>query len=151
MYRFILYFTSKDMKMNWFLLALIAMFSFAGITIFQKYLLNFGIHPITFGFYLMGFSFVGFLITAFIQKQNLAIYPSWIILLILAALFVLIGNLAATNSFKETPNPGYTQAIFSAAGVVVLLLSIFLFKSELSLIKVVGIILTTIGVILIGF
>ncbi len=137
--------------MDWFLLAFISLFLFAGVTLVQKHLLNLGIHPITFGLYLMAFAFIGFLITAIITKQNMIIPNVWVIFLILAGLLALFGNLAATYSFKLAANPGYTQAIISASGIVILFSSIFLFKSELTPIKLIGVLLTTIGVILLGW
>mgnify|MGYP001566601525 FL=1 len=137
--------------MNWFWLAFISLFLFAGVTLVQKRLLNLGIHPVIFGLYLMAFAFIGFLATAIITKQKIMIPNAWIILLILAGLLALFGNLAATYSFKFAANPGYTQAIISASGIAILFASVFLFKSELTTIKLIGVLLTTIGVILIGW
>ena len=139
------------MKMGWFLLAFISLFLFAGVTLVQKHLLNLGIHPITFGLYLMAFAFIGFLLTAIVTKQNIIVPNMWIIFLILAGVLALFGNLAATYSFKFAENPGYTQAIISASGVAVLFASIFLFKSELTPLKLVGVLLTTIGIIFLGW
>ncbi|KHO55503.1 MAG: hypothetical protein QT10_C0001G0107 [archaeon GW2011_AR19] len=137
--------------MNWFLLAFASLFMFAGITLIQKHLLNLGIHPIIFGLYLMAFTFALFLITAIVTKQNIIVPNIWIIFLILAGVLALFGNLAATYSFKFAENPGYTQAIISASGVAVLFASIFLFKSELTPLKLVGVLLTTIGIIFLGW
>ena len=137
--------------MEWFLLALLGLFFFAGITLIQKHLLNLGIHPVTFGVYLMGLGFVAFLITAFITKQSLTVPGNWWMFLVIIAVLALAANLLATYSFKLAPNPGYAQAIISASSVVVLVVSLFLFKSELSLIKIIGVILTIIGIFLIGF
>lgn len=139
------------MKMDWFWLAFISLFLFAGVTLVQKHLLNLGIHPIIFGLYLMAFAFIGFLVTAIVTKQEIIIPNIWIIFLILAGVLALFGNLAATYSFKLAANPGYTQAIISASGIVILFSSIFLFKSELTAIKLVGVLLTTVGVILLGW
>lgn len=124
---------------------------FAGITLIQKYLLNLGIHPIIFGLYLMAFTFIGFLITAIITKQKVIVPNIWILFLILAGVLALFGNLAATFSFKFAENPGYVQAIISASGVAVLFASIFLFKAELTPLKLVGVLLTTLGIILLGW
>lgn len=137
--------------MDWFLLAFISLFLLAGLTLVQKHLLNLGIHPIIFGLYLMAFAFIGFLITAIITKQKMTVPNAWIIFLILAGILALFGNLAATFSFKLAANPGYTQAIISASGIVVLFAAIFLFKSELTMIKLIGVLLTTIGVVLLGW
>ena len=137
--------------MNWFLLAFASLFMFAGITLIQKHLLNLGIHPIIFGLYLMAFTFALFLITAIVTKQNIIVPNIWIIFLILAGVLALFGNLVATYSFKFAENPGYTQAIISASGVAVLFASIFLFKSELTPLKLVGVLLTTIGIIFLGW
>ena len=137
--------------MNWFLLAFMALFLLAGITLIQKHLLNLGIHPVVWGLYLTLFSFIGFLLTATITKQKIVIPNIWIMFLILAGILALVANLAATYSFKLALNPGYTQAIISASGVIVLFASLFLFKSEINFIKLIGVFLTIIGVILLGW
>ncbi len=134
----------------WFPLAILALLFFAAITLIQKHLLNIGIHPVIFGLYLMGFSFIAFLITSISMKQSLTIPKSWIFWLAVLGIIALAGNLAATYSFQKTPNAGYTQAIISASAVLVLITSIFLFNSEFSWLKVLGIALTIIGVIIIG-
>ena len=138
------------MKMSWFLLAISALVLFAGLVLVQKHLLNLGINPIVWGFYLMGLTFIGFLITSIMTKQKLTIPSAWWIFLILAAVITLLANIASTYSFQSAPNPAYTQAIISASGILVLFISIFLFKSEITLIKSIGVILITIGVILLG-
>ena len=138
------------MKMEWFWLAFLSLFMFAGMTLIQKYLLNLGMHPIIFGLYLEGFAFIGLFIAALATNQRLTIPSLWVVFLIFAAIFSIIAIISSTFSFKLSPNPGYTQAIISASAVVILIASVFLFKSELTIIKTVGIILTVIGVILLG-
>ncbi len=137
--------------MGWFILAVAGMLMFVGLTLIQKHLLNLGIHPIIFGLYLMGFTFITFLITSIVTKQKLTIPSNWIIFLVIAAIFALVANITATYSFQQSPNPGYTQAIVSASGVGVLIGSVFLFSSEITLLRTIGLILTTLGVILIGW
>src|SRR3989344_4959223 len=134
----------------WFPLALLALFFFAAITLIQKHLLNQGIHPIIFGLYLMGFSFIAFLIAAIFMKQSFAVPKSWVFWLAILGIIALLGNLAATYSFQKVPNAGYTQAIISASAIVVLVASIFLFNSEFSWLQALGVMLTIIGVIIIG-
>ena len=134
----------------WFLLAVLALFFFAAITLIQKHLLNLGIHPVIFGLYLMGFSFIAFLLTAILMKQSFAIPKSLILWLAILGVIALAGNLAVTYSFQKVPNAGYTQAIISASAVLVLLSSIAIFNSEFSWLKVIGVMLTIIGVIIIG-
>ena len=137
--------------MEWYSLALISMIGFSLITLIQKYLLNWGIHPIVFGFYLLLFGTIGFFITASVKKQSLAIPHLWLILLIAAGIIALIANITATTSFQSTPNIGYTQIIVSASGIVIFLASFILFDSKFDLTKTIGVILATIGLVIMGF
>ena len=134
----------------WFLFALASLFFFTAITLIQKHLLNLGITPMTFGLYLMGFSFLAFIIATFIFKQQLTIPSSWIFWLIILGVLSLGGTLTAAYSFQQAPNPSYTQAIIAADAVTVLIGSILIFNSEFTWLKVLGVALTIIGVIIIG-
>ena len=113
------------MKMGWFLLAFISLFLFAGVTLVQKHLLNLGIHPITFGLYLMAFAFIGFFINSDSNQTKYYSSKHLDYLSYSCRSSCSFGNLAATYSFKLAENPGYTQAIISASGIVILFASIF--------------------------
>jgi drug/metabolite transporter (DMT)-like permease len=95
------------MKMTWFILAIIGLFIFAGMTLVQKHLLNLGIHPVTFGLYIMGFSFVGFVLTTLVTKQAFVVPGSWIPFLVLVGVLSVFGTIVAAYAFKLASNPGY--------------------------------------------
>ncbi len=137
--------------MNWFTLAIFALPLFAVMTLIQKHVLNQGTTPIVVGVYLQGISFIFFLIMALIKKESLKLSFSSISFMILAGLFALIAMILTITSFQTSPNPGYTQAIISANAILVLFCSWILFSSEISSIKLVGVLLTIIGVVLIGW
>ncbi|MFA5019811.1 MAG: EamA family transporter [Candidatus Pacearchaeota archaeon] len=139
------------MKMSWFILALIAMVFFGLMTLTQKHLLNLGIRPIIFAMYIEGIIFLLLLIASVATKQDLKIPSLWLVFLILAAVLGMVGLLMSTYSLKQTPNAGYSSAVISASAIVVFIGSVLLFKSEFSYIKVAGVVLATIGIILIGW
>ena len=54
------------------------------------------------------------------------------------------------KSLSLAPNPGYSLAIISADVVLVAVASVFIFKSEFTLIKAIGTGLAVLGIILLG-
>lgn len=85
-----------------------------------------------------------------IRKKKISIDLSkekWIYL-ILIGIFSALFNYYMNVGYKYSPNPGYVNAINASSITFVTLLSVFLFKDEFSFRKFVGVIGTTIGLIL---
>lgn len=134
----------------WIIHAFIALTGFSGIYIFIKAILQQGISPTTINFYFFTLTGIGFLFLALIEKENLKIQQNswWLFLgLIVAA---LVGNYFSLRAFAAAPNPGYSQAIVSGALVVLTLVSYFIFGSDISALKFLGILLTISGIALIS-
>jgi uncharacterized membrane protein len=74
--------------------------------------------------------------------------PAWL-LLAGAALASFLGNLYCLRAMKLAPNPGYPLAIQGCSVLIVTVVSLWLFASQLSIVKGVGVLLCTIGVVLI--
>lgn len=73
-----------------------------------------------------------------------------IILLIVASIFALAGNYLQVTAYKDAPNPGYVNTLVSTQLVLITILSVFLFKSDFTLIKFIGILLVLFGAYLVG-
>ncbi len=56
----------------------------------------------------------------------------------------------ALKSIKIAPNPGYSVAIYSANFVLLAVISVLVFKSELNLIKFIGIMSILVGIVLLS-
>jgi len=90
------------------------------------------------------------LIYIFAVKIPFAVPKSIWIFLVLAGLFAVIGNLLMFKSLSLAPNPGYALAIISADVLLVAIASVFIFKSEFTVIKAIGTVLAVVGIILLG-
>ena len=71
-------------------------------------------------------------------------------LLIAASLLSYIGNLFSIHALREAPNPGYASAIVGAQALVITLAAFFLFGSEITWLKTLGVLFCILGVILIA-
>ena len=65
-------------------------------------------------------------------------------------LFSVIGLVFSLKSVELAPNPGYAAAIFSSNFVLLALVSIWAFGSELTLQKAVGVLATFVGLVLLS-
>ncbi len=64
--------------------------------------------------------------------------------------FAVCYNDFLVRGFAVAPNPGYVQGVLTLNVVAISLIAVFLFGSELSLFKSVGVILTVIGVVILS-
>lgn len=62
----------------------------------------------------------------------------------------VVGTIFALKSVKLAPNPGYSVVIYSASGVLVTLAAVLLFKSPLTVPKLIGVLTTFLGLALIS-
>lgn len=74
-----------------------------------------------------------------------------LILIVLAAICSYVANLLQVKSIALAPNPGYVFAIVSLNVVLVTVASYFLFSSEITLVRGIGIMLGIIAVALISW
>lgn len=87
-----------------------------------------------------------------IQFQGTSLKVSWNAMLWIAgaALASFLGNLCALKAINLAPNPGYASAIEASKAPIVVLLSVWLFASNFSLLKGLGALLCAVGVALIS-
>ncbi len=136
--------------MSWLLYAVVAMVSFAAMFLVSRRVLDTGVTSQAFTFYI--FLLVTLMLFAYVlaTKTSLSLTKYAVIFLIAAAVFSAVGNVVFFQAIKLAPNPGYAVAIMSTNALLVTIASIFLFKAQFSVVKVMGIILAVVGVILLG-
>ncbi|MFC1711210.1 EamA family transporter [Patescibacteria group bacterium] len=145
---------SKEKKKSdtkWVIFSFGAHLCFAYGSLISKYFLNIGLQPYMYLFYI---TFIVSLLNIYesrAKKISLSLSAKqWIILGgigISAALF----NLFMQQGYKYAPNPGYVVAINTSSIMSLTLLSAYIFKDNLSVKKIIGIVGITIGLFVIIF
>jgi drug/metabolite transporter (DMT)-like permease len=120
---------------------------FSGAFLLFKYASNNGVSALSIMVYFFGVAFVCFAGHAGMTRTQILSTPLIMGALVLAAVLGYAGNYCQTMAVTTAPNPGYALAIISSQAIVVALASCFLFSSDLSLMKIVGIVLCTSGVV----
>ena len=138
------------MKMEWFTTALVSMLAFSVLFLLYRKIADLGIKSEVAFLYYFIFSAIFLLIYLLITKNPLGISKIPLIFILIAALVGVMGNVLLYISLGNVPNPGYTLAIVGLNALVVAIASIFIFKAEFPLIKIIGTILAIVGVILLS-
>lgn len=68
--------------------------------------------------------------------------------MILVGVLALIGNIFLISGIRSAPNQGYALSVAGLSTVLVGLISVFIFKSELTLITGLGILFAIVSIIL---
>ena len=139
-----------DMKMGWFIYALIAMIGFTVMFLAFIKVGKLGLRSeIVFMYYCI---IAGALVLtySFSSKIPLNITKTLFVFLLVAAIFGAIGNIFLFKAMNVAPNPGYAIAVSGVHVVLVAIASILLFSSEFTLVKGLGTIFAVIGIILLG-
>ncbi len=134
----------------WQIYSLVTLVLFSGAFLLFKYASNNGVSALSIMVYFFGVAFVCFAGHAGITRAQILSTPQVMGALVLAAILGYAGNYCQTMAVTTAPNPGCALAIISSQAVVVALASWFLFSSDLSVLKIVGIILCTGGVVLLS-
>ncbi len=135
---------------NWILYGLSAAVFYAGVILIYKKLLVSGLNPLVLNFFVFGITFLGFTIWIFTFKPTINLTYTIVLLLIIAAIFSLIGNFLDVTAVKEAPNPGYAATLKSTQIVLITLLAPLIFKSEFTWLKFSGVILVLLGIFLLS-
>ncbi len=139
------------MKMGWFILAIGAMISFTLMFLINKKILDLGVKSYLLYMYLALFGALIAFLYIVGAKEGFSISKWAIILLVVAAVFSFLGNVFLLNSINISSNPGYPLAVSGVHILLVAVISIFVFKSEFTLTKGIGVILAVLGIILLGW
>ncbi|PIN73572.1 hypothetical protein COV20_05100 [Candidatus Woesearchaeota archaeon CG10_big_fil_rev_8_21_14_0_10_45_16] len=136
------------MKMEWLIYALLGMLFFSGmILLFKKITLS-GVTPATLMLFVAIFLTVFYTLHVVLTRSAAKVNGSVLVLIIIAAFLSYLANLFYTKSIAVAPNAGYPATIISLQLAVITIASVFLFGSELSLLKGTGIILAIVAGIL---
>src|SRR3989344_3915115 len=133
------------MGMSWVVYALLSTLFFSGMILLFKMILAQGIKPsILMLFISICLTFFYFIHVALTRDSPKVNY--WVLILLVVAGFLsYAGNLFYTKSIEIAPNPGYSAAIISLQLVIITLTSFFIFGSEISFVKLTGIILAMVA------
>lgn len=140
--------------MPWYFYSILASLALAGMVLSVRKLTGFGFSSKQILLFLCGFVFLGFLAenlispSALWQSENLS---SFLLLMLAAGFFAVMGNWANFESIKRSSNPGYSAAISYTTALPVLLLSLIFFRSDLDIFKFLGVALIVLGIIFMVF
>lgn len=133
--------------MGWFLIAFISMLLFSIVFTLYKKIADLGIRSELLFFYYFIISTIVLLFYLFFNTISFHISKTGFLLILIAALLGITGNALIVYSMKIAPNPGYSLAVLGFNTVFVALASVFIFRSELTIMKSIGIFLSVIGLI----
>jgi len=139
------------MKMMWFIYALIAMVSFTVMILSFNKIGLLGMSSETTIMYYSIFAALLVFVYVISTKIPLSMTKYMLIFLIIAVVFGTIGNIFLLKSMQISPNPGYPVAIAGLQILLITVASVFLFKSEITLVKGIGILFALIGIVLLGW
>jgi len=135
--------------MNWFTYALIGAVLFSGmVLLFKK--ITATVKPATLMLYVAIFLTIFYLLHVTITKTPVKINGSTMLWIAAASLLSYIANLVYTKSIALAPNAGYSTTIVSSQLAFITVASVFLFGSEITLIKGFGIVLAIISMIILS-
>ncbi len=136
--------------MNWLLYAILGTLSLSGMFLTIKKLGTLDLKPNIILIYLFIVASILFIVYNIITKNNfLVTEKNTLLFLILVGIFSFLGNLFLTKSMLLAKNPGYTLVISSTNVILVTIGSYFLFKSEITITKLIGMIIALIGIIMV--
>lgn len=138
------------MIQNWLLLSIGAAVSFSLMTLLFRAVVEKGVSSsVALGLILTIATIAIWVYTIFTEKIAM---PSnmLIIMLLIAGVASAIGNILLFKGVATAPNPGYAEAASSLRIVFITIISIFLFALKPQPIGIVGILLITGGLILLG-
>ena len=131
---------------SWFILALGALTSFAGMALVFKKLTYTVSTPVilTWVCLLTGGMY---LVTSIFKAQKLTVDTSTFLLLFCASILAFLGNFFDLQAIRFAPNPGYATAVKSGSIVVITVAGYFIFSDQqLSATGIIGIALIFAGV-----
>lgn len=109
-----------------------------------------GKNPFIAAFILYVFDLIIITVFVFSQHYKFDVDLKQIIITAVIALASITGTVFALKAINLAPNPGYSVAIFSSNFLLITIASIFIFGSELNIVKVLGMIATLIGLVLLS-
>ena len=131
--------------MKWFLLSIMGMFFTSSAIVSLKFVSMAGVRTE----FMMASYFIIISVILFaalkIRKIKIISDRRLITLAIASGALGAVSNFLLFESIRISPNPGYSMALFNTEAIIIAVVSIFLFKSELSKKSIFGILLVVIG------
>jgi len=137
--------------MPWYFYSIIAMLSFSAMVLLIKRIRDLGFSSRKINLFLFGFSFLDFILINIPSLDKTIASPNFwysLELIFLTSIVAIFANLANIKSIGIAPNPGYSQAIKDTNILPVTILSVLIFGSEFSLLKIFGAVLILGGIFL---
>ncbi|MCJ7703436.1 MAG: EamA family transporter [Anaerolineales bacterium] len=135
---------------NWIYYSLITVISFTMMSLIFKKLTTLEPKSEIINFYFFFFSTLAISISLFFRQTKFRIPTKTLPLFLLLAIIAVFGNYASISAIRLAPNPGYVKGIQTLEVVLLTIASYFLFRSEITVAKVIGAILVVGGVILLS-
>ena len=139
------------MKINWFILSLLALLSYSFMSFLIVFLIRKGFPA---SFVLLGLSIV---LVIFFAYQTFAVshykvsVNLWVVLaLILIGILSAVANLWAYQAASDAPNPGLALAITGMQAVGVSMLAFIFFRDKLTVVQIIGVVFSIVAIFLIS-
>ena len=139
---------NKNSKQIWIVYALIAFFAFAFQSIMLTFLTRNNLEISLINFYLFFFLMLFMGCILFYKKIKIDLTKQKLTLMVGMGISSALGNLFMVLGFSIAPNPGYISAASASTASLMMILSYFIFKDQLTSRKIIGAIGVTIGLIL---
>lgn len=133
--------------MSWISHSIIALFSISFLVLILKRLTQFKMEPEIINFYFFLITTIFFFFIIMLKRTSFQIPYNSLPYFILAGFIAIIYNYFSIIAIDNAPNPGYVEAIVSFRVIIILFLSLILFDSQITLIKLTGIIFCSIGLL----
>jgi len=140
--------TKHHADKRWLPLAFVAFICWAMLSLSSKYLFNQGLATISFLFYLCLIVAICILAESYILKIPIAKFRKHLGNSLMVGIFASGFNLFMFQAIRLAPNIGYVNAINAASIALIALLAPILFKDELSVRKLIGVLGITAGLVL---
>lgn len=137
-------------QMNWLVLSFFAMLCFASVALIIKKLTLTEPQSEVINFYFFLFTTIVFLGLSLSKGTRLITPPDSIKWFALLAVVAAAANYFSVAAIRSAPNPGYVTGIRGFEASITALVSVMLFKSEMTATKFIGIVLTIGGLILLS-
>jgi len=134
----------------WQIFSIITLVVFSGAFLLFKYASNHGASALQIMLYFFGGAFLCFVVHAGINQTTPVLSPRVAMALAFSAVLGYAGNYCQTLAVTMAPNPGYALAVISAQAITVSLVAAFLFGSEFSAQKGIGMVFCFAGVVLLS-
>jgi len=134
--------------MSWYIYALLAVAIGSFGAICQKWALNLKVNRTKFLVTVFSGLLILYFFYGFSELKTIVHGPdrlTFILWGLLIAALSMIGNLAGLKAYRQSPNPGYVQAVTSTNAILILISAAILFGSPINLHKIFGVFLVLIG------